>query len=232
MLHTAAIATETINVGIITMRILISKICKIGQWVKRLQMRLLRFTSASTGSASAVPAAALLLLLTGCATKAPQGVDPVTGFELERYLGRWYEIARLDHSFERGMDAVTAEYSMREDGGVRVVNRGWQTQKNEWKEAVGRAYPVIDPQTGFLKVSFFGPFYGAYVIFELDKENYEYAFVSGPDRSYLWLLARSPAIGEAVKARFIERSAELGFDTEALIFPRHDLDLTAAPAPK
>lgn len=150
------------------------------------------------------------------------GVEPVGSFDLSRYLGRWYEIARLDHSFERGMDAVTAEYSMREDGGVKVVNRGYLTAQSEWKEAIGKAYFVKDPKTGFLKVSFFGPFYGSYVIFELDTENYQYSFVSGPDTSYLWLLARTPEVEPAVLERFIARSRELGFDTDALIYPQAD----------
>lgn len=170
--------------------------------------------------------AALILLgflFAGCSSVTiPSGVEPVGNFDLSRYLGRWYEVARLDHSFERGMNAITAEYSMREDGGVKVLNRGYLTTQNKWKEAVGKAYFVKDPKTGFLKVSFFGPFYGSYVIFELDTENYQYAFVCGPDTSYLWLLARTPEIEPVVLERFIARSRELGFDTDALIYPQTD----------
>lgn len=147
----------------------------------------------------------------------PAGVTPVAGFELERYLGKWYEIARLDHSFERGLSRVTAEYSLREDGGVRVLNRGYSAEKGEWDEAEGKAYFVETPDLGYLKVSFFGPFYGSYVVFELDMENYQHAFISGPDTSYLWLLARTPAVSNEVLQRFTERAAELGFDTNALI---------------
>jgi apolipoprotein D and lipocalin family protein len=148
----------------------------------------------------------------------PQGVEPVGDFELQRYLGKWYEIARLDHSFERGLANVTAEYSLRDDGSVRVVNRGFSARKNGWDEAEGRALFVEGSDRGFLKVSFFGPFYGSYVVFELDRENYQYALVAGPDKSYLWLLARSPTIDKALLNRLVDRAAALGFDTSLLIY--------------
>ncbi|NNE64763.1 MAG: lipocalin [Gammaproteobacteria bacterium] len=157
------------------------------------------------------------LLLSGC-LGMPEKVTPVTNFELDRYLGKWYEIARLDHSFERGLERVTAEYSLREDGGVSVVNRGFRADKDEWKQATGKAYFVGNEGEGYLKVSFFGPFYGSYVIFELDQENYQYAFVSGPDLSYLWLLSRKPVLQAEVVERFIEAAKRNGFNTEELIF--------------
>lgn len=163
----------------------------------------------------------LPLLLAAC-TGMPEGVKPVSGFELERYLGTWYEIARLDHSFERGLSRVTAEYSLREDGGVRVVNRGFFAAKGEWDEAEGKAYFVESPDLGYLKVSFFGPFYGSYVVFELDHEDYQYAFISGPDTSYLWLLARTPTVSAEVLQRFIERSQALGFETDSLVLVDQD----------
>lgn len=159
---------------------------------------------------------ASILLLTGC-VHPPQGVEPVGNFELQRYLGKWYEIARLDHSFERGLANVTAEYSLRDDGSVRVVNRGYSARENKWDEAEGRARFVEGNDRGFLKVSFFGPFYGSYVVFELDRENYQYALVAGPDKSYLWLLARNPTIDQVLKERLIARATELGFDTGKLI---------------
>jgi len=157
------------------------------------------------------------LALTGC-LGMPEGVTPVKDFELNRYLGKWYEIARLDHSFERGLENVTAEYAMRKDGGVSVLNRGYSPEKNKWKEARGKAYFVKNTNEGYLKVSFFGPFYGSYVVFELDKKDYQYAFISGPDTSYLWLLARTPALPQEVMDRFKQRSKELGFDTSKLIY--------------
>lgn len=148
----------------------------------------------------------------------PKTVTPVTNFDTNRYMGVWYEIARLDHSFERGLSKVSAEYSLRDDGGVRVVNRGFSEKENRWKEVQGKAYFVNSEKEGYLKVSFFGPFYGSYVVFELNQKDYSYAFVSGPNTTYLWLLARTPKVKPEVIERFKERSAELGFDVNQLIF--------------
>lgn len=155
--------------------------------------------------------------LAGC-VGVPKDVTPVSGFELERYLGKWYEIARLDHSFERGLTQVTATYSMREDGGVAVLNQGFSAEEDGWQSAEGKAYFVDSNQTGHLKVSFFGPFYASYVVFALDKESYEYAFVSGPDKDFLWLLSRSPQVSPELRARFESQAQSLGFDTGELIW--------------
>lgn len=155
------------------------------------------------------------LMINGC-LGMPKNVSPVKDFELDRYLGKWYEIARLDHSFERGLENIVAEYSLREDGGVNVKNRGFSLSDNKWNEANGKAYFVNSPKEGYLKVSFFGPFYGSYVIFELD-ETYQYAFVSGPDLSYLWLLSRIPVVPKDVITDFVKKSNSLGFDTKKLI---------------
>ena len=159
-----------------------------------------------------------LILLSAC-TGVPEGIKPVSPFNLERYLGTWYEIARMPHSFEDGLNQVTANYSLREDGGVKVINRGYDTDAGKWQQAEGKAYFVEDNQTGHLKVSFFGPFYGAYVVFELDQQNYQYAFVSGPDREYLWFLARTPTVSPELLAHFQQTAAVLGFDTSKLIYP-------------
>jgi apolipoprotein D and lipocalin family protein len=172
-----------------------------------------------TGLAGLLPLA--LLLLTSC-TQIPEGITPVENFDSERYLGRWYEIARLDHSFERGLDNVTAEYVRREDGGLDVINRGYSTAKQEWKQAEGRAYFVDAPDRGHLKVSFFGPFYGSYVVFGLDQPEYQHAFVAGYNKSYLWLLSRTPQADEQLVARFVDQARQLGFDTSQLIFVAHD----------
>ena len=162
----------------------------------------------------------LLMLLSGC-LGYPKTVVPVQEFELERYLGKWYEIARLDHSFERGLEKVTAEYSLREGGGVLVRNRGYSKTENTWKEAEGKAFFVQEPDRGYLKVSFFGPFYGSYVVFELDQEGYQYAFVSGPNESYLWFLSRTPTVSEDLLSLFEEQARVLGFRTEDLILVNH-----------
>ena len=167
-----------------------------------------------------VTAFILALLISGCTGK-PDGVMPVKDFDLDRYLGTWYEIARLDHSFERGLNNISANYSLRDDGGVRVLNKGFSVKKNEWQEAEGKAYFVESPDQGHLKVSFFGPFYGSYIVFELD-DNYQYAFVSGPDTSYLWLLSRSAKVDHTVIDHFIDRASSLGFETDKLIYVDHD----------
>ena len=162
---------------------------------------------------------ALLGLLGGCVSRQPF-VPPVTDFDLDRYLGTWYEIARLDHSFERGLTRVSAEYSLRPDGGVRVLNRGFNAAKNRWQEAEGRAYFVLDPNTAYLKVSFFGPFYGAYIVAELDPD-YRHVLISGPNHDYLWILARTPQLEAAVRDRLVARAQALGFATDELIWVEH-----------
>ncbi len=162
----------------------------------------------------------VFLSLTGC-VGAPNNVQPVKNFELQRYLGTWYEIARLDHSFERDLQQVTATYSLRDDGGIRVVNKGFNPKKNKWKEAIGKAYFVGDSDIGQLKVSFFGPFYGGYNIIELDKVNYQYTLVCGPNLSYLWILARRPELNKSIVERLVAKANSLGFATDQLIFVKH-----------
>ena len=163
----------------------------------------------------------LAVLVTAC-TGAPDGVETVSGFELKRYLGTWYEIARLDHSFERGLSNVTATYSLRDDGGVKVINRGYNDEDKEWDEAEGKAYFVGDEDVGQLKVSFFGPFYGGYNVIELDKEGYQYSMVAGPDRSYLWILSRTPEMDPGVLQTLIAKARDLGFATDELIMVEHE----------
>jgi apolipoprotein D and lipocalin family protein len=158
-------------------------------------------------------------LLSGC-LGVPDGIEPIDDFELNRYLGKWYEVARLDHSFERGLEAVTADYSLREDGGIRVINSGRNTETQLNQEAEGRAYFVEEPNIGHLKVSFFGPFFGSYVIFELD-EDYQTAFIAGNTTNYLWLLARTPKVSQELIDEFIASADQLGFDTRQLIFVNH-----------
>lgn len=162
------------------------------------------------------------MLLSGC-LGMPETVKPVTNFEKERYLGTWYEIARLDHSFERGLSQVTAEYSQRPDGGIAVINRGYLEKKQQWQEATAKAFFVNDEREGYLKVSFFGPFYGSYVIFHLDEQDYQYAFVSGANTDYLWLLARTPTVAPDVMQQFLAMAKARGFATDKLIYPEHKL---------
>jgi len=159
----------------------------------------------------------LSLLLAGC-TGIPEGVRPVTGFQLDRYLGTWHEIARLDHSFERGLTDVSATYSRRSDGGVDVLNRGYNAAKGRWEEARGRAYFLDSPEVGSLEVSFFGPFYGGYHIFALDPD-YRWALVAGYDHDYLWILARERQLPPDLLEDLLARARKAGFATDALIFP-------------
>jgi apolipoprotein D and lipocalin family protein len=161
------------------------------------------------------------LLLTGCVA-LPENVKLVDHFNSDKYLGKWFEVARLDHSFERGLSKVSASYSLRDDGGIRVINRGYDAQKQKWKEAEGKAYFVNGSDQGYLKVSFFGPFYGAYVVVELDHEYYQYSLVSGPDKSYLWILSRTPQMNPEIQKRLVEKAAALGYDTGKLIFVEQD----------
>lgn len=157
----------------------------------------------------------IMIVFSGC-TKVPEGIEPVAGFELERYLGTWYEISRLDHSFEKDLVDVTADYTLRNDGGVRIVNRGRNTRTGEWEEATGKAYLIGSPTTGSLKVSFFGPFYGGYHIVKLNSD-YRMALVIGPDLDYAWVLARSPAPDKALCKEFLQAAQQLGIDNSRWI---------------
>ncbi len=157
------------------------------------------------------------MLLSGC-VRVPEGVTTVNGFDINRYLGKWFEIARLDHSFERGLENVTAEYSLNDDGGINVVNRGYDPEQNKWKQAEGKAFFVGESTAGQLKVSFFGPFYGGYNIIALDKKEYTYSMVCGPDRSYLWILSRTPEMDRLSLKELVSQAKKLGFDAEALIY--------------
>lgn len=152
-----------------------------------------------------------------CSVTPPNDVKVVNNFESKRYLGTWYEIARLDHRFERGLERVTAHYSPREDGGLKVINRGFDSKKQQWKESEGKAYFIGSPQTASLKVSFFGPFYGGYNVISLDPE-YRYALVCGPNKDYLWILSRTPTLDAATRERLVQIAKGYGFDTEALIW--------------
>lgn len=163
----------------------------------------------------------LAFLLSSC-TGIPKGVSPVQGFETARYLGTWYEVARLDHSFERGLDNTSAVYSPREDGGIDVVNRGYDRGAGKWKEAQGRAYFIAGTSTGRLKVAFFRPFYGAYNIIRLDRENYSWSLVCGPTRDYLWILSRTPVLDRQVLDELVEYARSAGFPASSLIYPLHD----------
>ncbi|MCX7099338.1 MAG: lipocalin family protein [Methylococcales bacterium] len=163
----------------------------------------------------------LAFFLSGC-TGIPKGLTAVDGFEVNRYLGTWYEIARLDHRFERGLEKISATYSMREDGGVKVLNKGWNPAEGKWQQAEGKAYFDGPSDKGALKVSFFGPFYGGYNVIALDKKAYSYSMVAGPDKSYFWLLSRTPQLPKETLSGLIEQAKSFGFATDELIYPKQD----------
>jgi apolipoprotein D and lipocalin family protein len=176
-------------------------------------------------NATTLLALSLVWLLAACSTAPPAGLQPVTSFELDRYLGQWFEIARLDHTFERGMSDVTATYRLQDDGSVKVINRGYDTQGQRWKEAIGRARFIDDPNTASLKVSFFGPFYGGYHVIALDQNDYRWSLVAGPSRDYLWILSRERTLPTEIRKQLVAQAQRLGFATDHLIWveqTRHD----------
>jgi apolipoprotein D and lipocalin family protein len=160
------------------------------------------------------------LIIAGC-TGVPRGVTPVQDFEVDRYLGTWFEIARLDHSFERGLTDVTAVYTVREHGGLEVVNRGYEPAAGQWREVHGKAFLQEDETVGRLAVSFFGPFYGGYNVIALDTDGYGWSMVAGPNRSFLWILARTPWLEDAILDALIEEARVLGFPVGELIEVSH-----------
>ncbi|WP_444938116.1 lipocalin family protein [Microbulbifer sp. JMSA002] len=157
----------------------------------------------------------------GACTRVPEGVEPVQNFQLQRYLGHWYEIARLDHSFERGLTLVTADYSLNPDGSVAVVNTGYSQARDDWQLARGKAEFVGAKDVGHLKVSFLGPFYSSYIVIAL-AGDYQYAMVSGYNKSYLWILSRTPTMPKDVLERFLQKAKAMGYPVDQLIFPKQE----------
>lgn len=164
---------------------------------------------------------ALLLSLGACSTTPPDGMTAVTPFDIARYEGQWFEVARMDHAFERGLSDVSARYRVQADGSVQVVNRGFDAKKNDWKEATGRALFTGDPKTASLKVSFFGPFYGGYHVVALDQAHYQWALVVGPDRGYVWILARDKQLKPEVRAQLLAQASRMGLAVDQLIWVSH-----------
>jgi apolipoprotein D and lipocalin family protein len=165
----------------------------------------------------------MMVVLTGfysCAS-IPKGATAVTPFDKEKYLGKWYEIARLDFRFERNLNNTTAQYSINENGSIRVDNQGYNTIKGEWNQAIGKAKFVGDENTAMLKVSFFGPFYGGYNVIALDNE-YKYALVAGESLKYLWILSRETTIPDDIKERYLKIAGEIGYNVPDLIWVKHD----------
>lgn len=178
---------------------------------------MIRQTAIVVSAIATVALGAGVVLLSGC-TAVPKGIKPVAGFDVQRYMGTWHEVARLDHSFERGLTRVTAEYALNDNGTVSVANQGWDERRQRWKEARGRALFRGDPSVGSLKVSFLGPFYGGYHVIALDRNGYSYSMVCGPSRSYLWILSREPALDDAARANLVQQARDFGFAADDLIW--------------
>ena len=153
--------------------------------------------------------------------RIPEGVHPVEGFDLDRYLGKWHELARIEHSFEKGLQRTQAEYSRRPDGSVQVINRGFDARRGEWKVAHGKAKPTIAPDVAALKVTFFGPLYGGYNVVALG-ESYQWAMVIGSSLEHCWILSRTKQLPPALRDQLVARAQALGIDTRALIWVTHE----------
>jgi apolipoprotein D and lipocalin family protein len=162
----------------------------------------------------------ILFMLFSCST-IPEGITAVHPFDKNKYLGKWYEIARLDFKFERNLNNTTAEYSMNNNGTIKVVNKGYNTKTNKWVSATGKAKFVKDEHVAMLKVSFFGPFYSGYNVIAIDKE-YKYALIAGKNLKYLWILSRDRTVPEEVKKNYLELAHSVGFKINDLVWVKHD----------
>lgn len=157
--------------------------------------------------------------ISSCAT-IPEGATAVSPFSKDKYLGKWFEIARMDFSFERGLNNTTAEYSLNDDGTIKVINRGYNFKKDKWKEATGKAKFVDDANVAKLKVSFFGPFYAGYNVIAIDKD-YKYALVAGKSLKYLWILSREKSIPNNIKENYLQLAQKIGYNTKDLVWVEH-----------
>jgi apolipoprotein D and lipocalin family protein len=164
----------------------------------------------------------LMIVLMSSCTGIPEDLRAIDDFQVERYLGTWYEIARLDNRFEKGLENISATYTTRDDGGIKVLNKGWNQQKKQWKQIEGKAEFVEQADKGRLKVSFFGPVYSAYNIIDLDKKDYSYSVVTGYNKSYFWILSRTKQLPKSVLDKLIDQAKQQGFETEKLIFVKQD----------
>lgn len=151
----------------------------------------------------------------------PKGATAVKPFKKDKYLGKWYEIARMDFKFEKDLNNVTATYSLKDDGSIKVDNRGYNYVKKEWKQSIGKAKFVNESNEGRLKVSFFGPFYAGYNVIEIDTD-YQFALIAGNNLKYLWILSRNKSIPENIKQQYLRKAESLGYDTATLVWTKHD----------
>lgn len=159
-------------------------------------------------------------LLSSCSS-IPRNARPVSNFDVRRYLGTWYELARFDYRFEKNLNNVAARYTLQDNGSIEVLNSGFNTKTNEWKSTTGIAKFRGDKNTAALKVSFFKPFYSGYNVVSIDPD-YQYALVAGKNLKYLWILSRKQSIPAAIKKDYLQLAKEIGYDTSKLIWVKHD----------
>lgn len=165
--------------------------------------------------------AGVALALYSCSSTIPKNAVAITNFDKSKYLGKWYEIARLDFKYEKGLNNVTAEYSLNHNGTIKVDNKGYNVKKEKWEQSIGKAKFVKNNTVGMLKVSFFGPFYAGYNVIAAE-DNYKYALVVGKNLKYMWILSRETVIPESVKADFLIKAREIGFEVSDLVWVKHD----------
>ncbi|WP_289665713.1 lipocalin family protein [Flavobacterium panacagri] len=166
--------------------------------------------------------ATIAFLLYSCSSSTiPKNATAVVDFDKAKYLGRWYEIARLDYKWERDLDNVTAEYSLNENGTIKVDNKGYNVKKDKWEQSIGKARFVKKDNIGMLKVSFFGPFYSGYNVIAVD-DDYKYALVAGKSLDYMWILSRETKMPESIKADFLIKAQEIGYNVSNLVWVKHD----------
>ncbi|KMQ69291.1 lipocalin [Chryseobacterium sp. FH2] len=162
-----------------------------------------------------------LIVFSSCSVGIPKGATAVKNFNVDKYLGKWYEIARFDYKFEKDMDNVTATYSQSPNGIIRVDNKGYHYVKKEWKESIGEAKFVDKKTEARLKVSFFKPIWAGYNVIDID-DDYQYALVAGNSLKYLWILSRTTKIPESIRQRFLEKAKKIGYNTDELIWVKHN----------
>ena len=165
--------------------------------------------------------AGVAFVLYSCGSTIPKKAVAVTNFDKAKYLGKWYEIARLDYKWERNLDNVTAEYSLNDNGTIRVDNKGYDVKKDRWEQSIGKAKFVKKDNVGMLKVSFFGPFYSGYNVVAVDSD-YKYALVAGESLKYMWILSRETTMPESIKADFLIKAQEIGYNISDLVWVNHD----------
>ena len=180
-----------------------------------------RSSGLATAGIIGLAAMAGLAMYAARSPRVPPSIRPIEDFELHRYLGKWYELARIDHNFERGLQRTQAEYSLNPNGSIHVINRGFDPKRGEWRVSRGKATPIFKSSIAALKVSFFGPFYGGYNVVALD-ENYQWAMVIGSTLDYFWILSRQPSLPEGVEEDLMRQAHLLGVDIQKILWVHQD----------